>query len=58
MLLPCEDSLLRNVTLDRYAQRVARYEYLPSDIERGLYDVIEQELVLQRRLEQLKRELE
>jgi hypothetical protein len=46
MLLPCEENVLRNVTLQRYAMRVGRYEYLPADIERALYNVVDQELAL------------
>jgi len=41
MLLPCEDNLLRNITLDRPASRVGRYDTLPCDIERALLAVIE-----------------
>ena len=58
MFLPCEDNFLRNVTLDRPAGRVGRYDHLPRDIELALTAVIEQEIDLQRRLETLKREME
>ena len=58
MLLPCEDNLLRNVTIDRPSCRVGRYDFLPRDIEMALATVIEREIDLQRRLEVLKRELE
>lgn len=58
MILPCEDNLLRRITLERHAFRVGRYDNLPRDIERALVEVIERELDLQRRLEILKRELE
>lgn len=58
MILPCEDNLLRNITLDRPARRVARFEVLPRDIELALASVIEKEIDLQRKLEVLKRELE
>jgi hypothetical protein len=58
MFLPCEDNLLRNMTLDRPSRRVSRYEMLPRDIELALTNVIEKEIDLQRRLETLKRELE
>lgn len=58
MLLPCEDNLLRNITLDRFANRVNRYSFLPNDIERAICDVIEGELSLQTRLEELKQNLE
>ena len=44
IVLPCEDNALRRVTQDRYAVRVGRYDNLPIDIERGLADVIQQEL--------------
>lgn len=58
MVLPCEDNLLRNMTLDRPSARVGRYDHLPRDIELALTSVIEKEIDLQRRLEILKRELE
>jgi len=56
--LPCEDNLLRNITLDRPSRRVGRFEFLPRDIEIGITTVIEKEIDLQRKLEALKRELE
>ena len=40
MVLPCEDSFLRQVTQDRPSIRVARYENLPLDIERGLAGIL------------------
>ena len=58
MLLPCEDNLLRNVTLDRPSFRVGRYDSLPRDIELAIFDIIEKEIDLQRRLDILKRDLE
>ena len=58
MLLPCEDNLLRNITLDRPSFRVGRFDSLPGDIEHAVLDVFEKELDLQRRLEILKRDLE
>jgi Ca2+-binding EF-hand superfamily protein len=58
MVLPCEDNYLRNVTLDRYAVRVGRYDHLPRDIELALTSVIEKEIDLQRRLESLKRDMQ
>lgn len=58
MLLPCEDNLLRNITLDRPSLRVSRYDSLPRDIELALVDIIEKEIDLQRRLDILKRDLE
>jgi len=58
LLLPCDDNCLRQITLDRHACRVARYENLPLDIERGISGVIEREVELLRRLDTLKRELE
>ena len=57
MLLPCEDTYLRNVTLDRPSHRVGRYDYLPRDIEIGLTAVIEKEIDMQRRIDILKRDL-
>ena len=58
MLLPCEDNLLRNITVDRPAARIGRFDSLPADIEHALLDVIEKEIDLQRRLDILKRDLE
>jgi Ca2+-binding EF-hand superfamily protein len=58
MLLPCEDNLLRNMTLDRPSRRIARFEHLPRDIELAMVNVIEKEIDLQRKLEVLKRELQ
>ena len=46
MLLPCEDNLLRSITLDRYARPVYPSESLPHDIEHALLSVIEEELAL------------
>ena len=40
MVLPCEDSFLRQVTQERPSIRVARYENLPLDIERGLAGIL------------------
>lgn len=58
MILPCENNVLRNITLDRPSRRITRYDYLPRDIELCLTNIIEKEIDLQRRLEILKRELE
>jgi hypothetical protein len=58
MFLPCEDNFLRNMTLDRPAGRVGRYDSLPRDIEAAITNVFTLEVDLQRRLEGLKRELE
>ena len=58
MFLPCEDNFLRNMTLDRPAGRVGRYDSLPRDIEQAITSVITAEIDLQRRLEGLKGELE
>ncbi len=49
MVLPCEDNMLRKITLDRPIMRVGRYDYLPRDIEQCLTEVIERELDLQRK---------
>jgi len=46
MLLPCEDNLLRNITLDRPSARFGRFDYLPRDIETAITDIIEKELDL------------
>lgn len=58
MFLPCEDNYLRSVTNGRFARRVGRFDRLPRDIELAITNVIEQEITLQRRLEDLKREME
>jgi len=58
IVLPCEDNLLRNITLDRHATRVGRFDHLPRDIESALASVFEQEINLQRRMNVLKKELE
>lgn len=57
-MLPCEDNLLRNMTLDRPSRYVGRYDSLPFDIEKCLLDIFEQEISLQRRLDILKGDLE
>ena len=54
ILLPCEDQLLRGITIDRPALRVGRYDSLPLDIERSLLAVLEHELNYQRKLECVK----
>jgi len=46
MLLPCEDNILRNITLDRPSRRVGRYDNLPRDIELCMATIIEQEIDL------------
>lgn len=58
MLLPCEDNLLRSITINRPAIRVGRYDNLPCDIERALFEVISQEIAFQKQLERLKLNLE
>lgn len=58
MLLPCEDNLLRNITLDRPSRRVGRFDSLPRDIELAMLDILEKEIDLQRRLDILKSDLE
>jgi hypothetical protein len=58
MVLPCEDNFLRKLTQERASYRVARYGFLPRDIERGLVDILERELDLLRKLDHLKNELE
>lgn len=58
MLLPCEDNVLRNITIDRPSIRVGRFEQLPRDIELGMTAVITKEVELARRLSVLKRDLE
>ena len=58
ILLPCEDMVLRNITIDRPSRRVARFEMLPRDIEVCMTAILEKEIDLQRRLETLKRDLQ
>jgi Ca2+-binding EF-hand superfamily protein len=57
MVLPCEDNILRKITLERYPFRVGRYENLPYTMERELNDLIFNEISLLRRVESLKAEL-
>ena len=57
ILLPCEDMVLRNITIDRPSRRVARFEMLPRDIEVCMTAILEKEIELQRRIETLKRDL-
>jgi hypothetical protein len=49
MFLPCEDNLLRNITLDRPVKCLGRHENLPHDIEGSMVEVIEKEIELMRR---------
>jgi len=58
MFLPCEDNVLRNVTIDRPSIRVGRFEQLPRDIELAMTAVLTKEVELARRLSTLKRDLE
>lgn len=58
MVLPCEDNCMRSIAERRPTFRVARYENLPCDIERGVAGIIEREVELIRRLDSLKRDLE
>lgn len=58
VLLPCEDNVLRNITIDRPSIRVGRFEQLPRDIELAMSNVITKEVELARRLATLKRDLE
>lgn len=58
ILLPCEDNVLRNITIDRPSVRVGRFDRLPVDIEHAVTAVLEKEVNLARRCEGLKRDLE
>ena len=59
MVLPCEDNYLRTNTEERFSDRVVgRFDHLHADIERALADIIESELGLQARLENMKRDME
>lgn len=57
-MLPCEDNVLRNITIDRPSVRVGRFDRLPIDIEHSMAAVLEKEVVLARRVEAGKRDLE
>lgn len=57
MLLPCEENFLRNATMDRPSHRVGRFDFMPRDIEIALATVIELEVDMQRRTDDLKRAL-
>lgn len=58
LLLPCEDNLLRNITCERPAFRVGKYDSLPCDMERSFRELLELEIDLFRRLECLRKDLE
>ena len=58
IVLPCEDNVLRNITIDRPSVRVGRFDRLPIDIEHAITAVIEKEVNLARTIEGLKRDLE
>lgn len=58
MFLPCEDNVLRNMTIDRPSIRVGRFESLPRDIELAMTAVITKEVELARRLGALRKDLE
>lgn len=58
MVLPCEDNKLRSMVTARPSHRVGRYDFLPRDIEIGVSVIIEKEIYLQRRIEELKRQLQ
>jgi Ca2+-binding EF-hand superfamily protein len=58
IVLPCENNVLRHITLDRPSRRITRYDHLPRDIELSITNILEKEVDLARRLEVLKRELE
>ena len=46
MLLPCEDNLLRAITIERPSYRVGRFDIMPRDIEQLMASVIEREIEL------------
>ena len=58
MFLPCEDNVLRNITIDRPSIRVGRFERLPRDIEDGMVAVLVKEVELARRLNVLIKDLQ
>ena len=57
IVLPCEDNVLRNITVDRPSIRLGRAERLPEDIEERMAALFTKEVELARRLAPLKREL-
>jgi len=58
MVLPCEDNVLRNITIDRPSIRIGRFDRLPIDIEAAVTTIVVKEVELARRLEMLKHDLE
>lgn len=59
LLLPCEDTILRNDVLSRKSYtRVGRHQSLASYIESTIVEIIVKEIQLTRELETLKRNLE
>ena len=57
--MPCEDNLLRSITLDRpHYHRVCRFDSLPCDIESAAVEILQKEVDLARRCDLLRRELE
>ena len=58
IVMPCMDSVLRSVTLDRPSGKISRFENLPYDMELRLLEIIEKEIDLMRRLDGLKADLE
>ena len=48
---------MRNINLDRPSIRVGRFDFVPRDIELSIATVIEKEILLQRKVEVLKRDL-
>lgn len=55
--MPCEDNVLRNVTLDRSHKAIEKLDILPGDIAEGITHILEKEIEFAKKLEQLKRDV-
>ena len=55
ILLPCEDNVLRNVTLDRSHKAIDKLDILPGDIAEGITAVFEKEIEFAKTIAGLKR---
>ena len=54
IFLTCENFLMRQNTLVRYSPTLNRFESLPSQLEKSICNIIELEIIYQRKLESLK----
>lgn len=57
MFLPCEDNKLRQITSERKHFRVGRFDYMPANMEIELSSLLYHEIILLRRLMNLRVEL-